>query len=103
MEHTTRIVPHSKGDHSGYYRVDVKRKCGWWGTRWEAIRCFLPAAREWNPMLLQYKEAREFAIRMKNPAALEAFERNQIEKWAACKQRAIDHNAKLYPVDEEVF
>ena len=103
MENTTRIVTHSKGDRSGYYRVEVKRKRGWWGTRWETIKCFLPAVGEWNPMLLQYEEAKEFAIRMKDPAALEAFGRNQIEKRASYRQRAIDHNAKLYPVDEEVF
>ncbi len=103
MENTTRIVPHSQGDRSGYYRVEVRRKHGWWGTRWETIQCFLSAIGQSNPMLLQYEAAKDFAIRMKDPAALEAFERNQIEKRASYRERVSERETKLYPVDEEVF
>jgi hypothetical protein len=103
MENTTRIVPHSKGHHLGYYQVEVKRKRRLGGASWERIEQFTPIIGDWNPVLLQYEAAKDFAIRMKDPAALEAFERNQAEKSADYRERVSARETKLYPVDEEVF
>lgn len=90
-----KIEPHIPNGKTGYYCIYVKRKWFFF-SYWKKIIRYLQKSDDWNPVLLKYEEAKAFAIKMRDPTALEAFEKEQLELE---KSYAVN----LYPVDVEYF
>lgn len=101
MENTTRIIVNRAESTTGYYRVEVKMR---WGifSWWKPIEEYLNApVHAFNPVLLKYEDAKRFAVLMKDPVGLEAFNKRQFSLMEADEKT--EFKPKLYPVYDEVF
>jgi len=73
-----KIEPAISYQTTKYYYIFVKRK--WWiFSYWGKIVEYNPVL-GWTSLLLKYSEAKAFAIKMKDPAALKAFEKEQLDR-----------------------